>query len=746
VAVRSSATAEDMPDHSFAGQYSSFLNVTSLDECLEAVKQCWASVWTDWAYDYLVQNKIEHEQIKMAVIVQQQVEAEMAGVVFTANPVTGSPSHVVIESCVGLGEALVSGRTTPAQITFHKKHLAIMRRSDGEDAGLETTLARKLVRLAKRVEKGFGCPQDIEWVLKQGRFALVQTRPITTKPVSLPWEERQVYSNCNLAEVVPDVLTPLTWSVIDHMLRTLFKSVCQLAGADIRRAPLADRVAGRLYFNINTGMAIMYPFFRWIPEDLDVDGLMGGFQDQQNQFDIPDEDLPDMGFSWPRYILSWPRMIYNLLRCAPWRAQRIVKRLGPLTDQLTRLNIEQMNSQELLALFETSLRANERTWDLLFLVTQAIALPVFEKACDDWLGDPSLTRRLFGAQGGMSDAQAGLDLWSLSCLAQDKSELKAMILSDRPWGDMQTCLNRMDEGDVFIKAWQTFMQKHGHHCRGELELFNARWSERPEYVLSMVRSYIRTMEDVDPLARQDQMAKSRAALTRQCQQQLRHPLKRALFNWSLKHAQQISLNRENWKNEVVRQMAAWRRISLAWGAKMLEQGTLQNREDIFFLTTDELKQLGLDNEAFDAQQIVAQRRQEYEVNCSLTPPPVLKGQFDPEIHKPPEVDSTQTILRGLGASAGIVRGKARVILLADDQSFVQAGEILVAPFTDPAWTPYFVPAAGIVMDQGGILSHGSIIAREYGIPAVVNVQHGTQLIKTGQMIEVDADQGIVRIL
>ena len=755
VAVRSSATAEDLPAHSFAGQYDTILEVRSLEQCSQAVKQCWASLWTERAFTYRAQNEIDHARVKMAVIVQEQVDAEWAGVAFTAHPINGSPSHIVVEACPGLGEALVSGRVEPNRYVLRKKNLCLLQRrllhGNEQNITLQQKTIRKLARIARRIEKRFGCAQDIEWALARERIYILQARPVTTRVPPKPWEERQVRSNVNLAEVVPDVMTPLTWSVLSQALGRLFQSVYGLFGVDIRRHPVADLVAGRLYFNLNTAASTIMPFMPLMPKDFDIDALMGGHQNRlglQGELNIPDEDLPDMGFNWIRYVLSWPRIVYDLITHGPKSGTRFLGRLAMRSNQLADLDVDCMTQDELVHTLMTSLRDNRQSWDLLFLFTGATALPVLKKACRDWLSEAALTStyQLFTAQGGMGDTQAGLDLWSLAALAHQHEQSEAVIMSGSSWGKICKQLQVTDQGLQFVRAWNTFMREHGHHCRGELELFNERWSERPDYILGIVRNYLKTIDQTDPLKKQAQLAREREALTEQCRMRLKNPLKRFLFNWSLKQSQQLGRNRENWKNQAVRQIAAWRRICRALGDRLSRTAELDHQDDIFFLKIPEIEAVANGTADFPVHQVVAQRRAEYEQNLSYAPPPILVGRFDPNKHRDPAVDRSTKRFQGIGASAGVVTGKARVILKTDDETQINPGEILVAPFTDPAWTPYFIPAAGIVMDQGGLLSHGSIIAREYGIPAVVNVGPATRIIKTGQVLHVDANQGLVTLV
>lgn len=233
VAVRSSANVEDLPGHSFAGQYETILGVRSLEGCLDAVKRCWASLWTERAYEYRRRNGIVHEQVEMAVIVQEQIEPDAAGVVFTLDPVTGSRSRIVIEACAGLGERLVLGHVDPDRIILRKKNLSLIRQTIPGDQGREPVLglksARRLARLARRIERDSGCPQDIEWAIQNGRIWFLQARPVTATPKPKSWADRQVWTNANTGEVLPDVVTPLTWSVVEILFSRAVNQAFALA-------------------------------------------------------------------------------------------------------------------------------------------------------------------------------------------------------------------------------------------------------------------------------------------------------------------------------------------------------------------------------------------------------------------------------------------------------------------------------------------------------------------------------------
>jgi len=766
VSVRSSATAEDLPGHSFAGQYETFLNVTSLQGCLEAIKKCWASLWTERAFEYRRRNGIDHRQVEMAVIVQRQIDAEVAGVAFSLDPVIGSRSRIVIESCRGLADTLVSGRVRPDRMVLRKRNLALIywdapdgvRRAATDDPeciaepSLALETARQLARRVRKIEKKLGGPQDIEWAVRDGTIWFLQTRPITVVPPQKSWEDRQVWTNCNTGEVMPDVTTPATWSMIEMLFCPLFRSVLRLVGADVREHPLAGLVAGRAYFNVNTALAAGRPFGAAGQQGLGQAGtVLGGDQDRMyalGKLDIPDEDLPDLGFRWPKYILSWPPILCDLIRHSPRRAAQARARLRARSDSSRALDTDPMSNAELADIHISGLWDMIPDLDLLFLVSGAVAPLVLGRAIRKWLGetDDGLMYRLFAAQGGMADTEAGLAMWALAQRAHADEVTREVLLDAGSWDEVRRQLVVTEHGREFVAAWDRFMTEHGHHCRGELEFFNPRWSETPDYVLGLVRNYVRSVPRMDPWEHRRRLISQRDVLAEQCRKRLRNPVKRFLFTWSLRGTCQLVIDRENWKDEVVRLFAAGRELLLTLGERLSRQGILNDSDDIFFLNLAEIESIAKDMADFDVKQRIAARRAEYERNCSVAPPPVVIGRFDPDEAAAPHIDETTRLLQGIAVSPGVVTGRARVILRSDDDAHVEAGEILVAPFTDPAWTPYFLPAAGVVMDMGGILSHGAIIAREYGIPAVVNVGPASKIIKTGQTIQLDADRGTVTIL
>ncbi|HVM61902.1 MAG TPA: PEP/pyruvate-binding domain-containing protein [Verrucomicrobiae bacterium] len=777
-AVRSSATVEDQPEASFAGQHDSFLNVRGGDAVVAAVKRCWISLFTERAISYRVRKNIGVDGAQMAVIVQQLIDADAAGVMFTADPAGGNSHTIIVEAAFGLGEAVVQGKVTPDRVEVSRSRLEVTRRDTGvkqmrivaandgvreeslatEKASacvLDDETAARLARLGLEVERVLGGPLDIEWGVRDGELWLLQARAVTTRPGGRKpsFEDRQVWTNAGVGEVVPDVMTPMTWSFLGAITHDLLDPWFEVCGVELGFEQIYGLVAGRVYFNFNTVCAVG----RCIPglRKHRLEEFLGGHQDALvalNRIEITEADLPRVTLRRWRVAVSLPSILLRSLFYASQRGHAAVDKARRMNEELARIASRRLSDNELVGAVRTASSPDmlEPLGVIEAIVFTMAYYPILFGLSERWFGQEGrgIANRLLAGVGDMDDAAAGHDLWGLAELAAREPRLKEALLGERTFTAFAARLNGCRGSDAFLGRWKAFMDRRGHHTRGEIELFNARWSECPDFVLDMVRSYVQAVEagHASPVARQDSLARERRALEQACVARLRNPAKRAIFRLVLSRAQNAGRIRENLKSEVVRWLALLRRFLLELGARLAARGRLANADDIFFLEFDELRSDSLWDPETDLRALVAPRRREHERNSKLTPPSVIVGRFDPDTHAPEAVDRGTKVFRGLGVSAGKVTGRARVILRSDANERVQPGEILVAPFTDPGWTPYFVGAAGIVNDMGGMLSHGSIIAREYGIPAVVNVGPATQIIRTGQWLEVDADRGVVTVL
>jgi pyruvate,water dikinase len=773
VAVRSSATAEDLGEHSFAGQYDTYLGIASLQDCLQAIKKCWASVWTDRAYEYRRRNHIDHTQVEMAVIIQSLVCADTSGVVFTVDPATARRDMMTIESCFGLGDALVAGYVTPDRFTVDKANLKItsqtisekrcqsvlddrgavqQRTIDGPRAiaqSIDEPVVRKIAELAKAVEAEFGCPQDIEWAIRGADIYLLQSRPITTLGPAQASRDRWIWCNFLAQEVLPDVVTPITRSIIDTLGEAMFDPALALVCIDRAGIPIYDYFAGRLYFHASFWAAVIRAFPRSRKYDFKKDigsnsALAKMIETLQS---MRESDLPKIKISRPRFILKIPLLIAGILSCTPQKGQSILTEIRTRNQKWEHLDVGSMQPEQIAGCCAEIVNAfRELLGNSPYLFGTLIAYPGLQLVCARWLSDVTYAGRLLAGVGNMDDAQAAIDLWKLAIRANEIPELKQYILTGDCWHKVAAAISDLSQAKAFLESWNDFMARHGHHCRAEIEIGNPRWSESPDYILGLIRGYLCCIDKTNPLENREEIARQRRCLEQQCRRQLRNPIKRLIFNHLLVRSQNCALFRENIKSEIVKLLAAMRRLLIELGRRLHASNVLASPDDIFFLKMEEIGPVAGGRAEFDIKNVIAERRAEYEKWSSVTPPDLIVGRFDPGQYVPEEIATDLDTLKGLAVSPGVATGKAKVILRTDGDSHLEAGEILVAPFTDPGWTPYFLPAAGIVMNQGSLLSHGAIVARELGIPAVTNVGDATKIIKTGQTVQVDGNRGIVRIL
>jgi phosphohistidine swiveling domain-containing protein len=775
MAVRSSATAEDLEDRSFAGQYETYLHVQDLEQCRDAVKGCWASLWSQRAYRYRQSTERPGNDMGMAVIVQQMVCAEAAGVMFTADPVAQDKSRLVIEACYGTGDAVVAGRVVPDRFVIDKLTHAVVQQSlsepmrgdraekagpapaDGAHAGCDPCIDEatigKLFDLAATIEEYYQCPQDIEWAVCGSEVRILQSRAITTMRKEPSWEERQVWSCVNTREVMPDVLTPATWSLMSDLLESTLTMVLDMMGLDRGNSPVVGLVAGRCYGNLNTLLGILrkLPLVRHARLNT-IFGDTAPGEEAQRWIELATQNRAEVRSHFGKALWKLPGNFFHALFFTEKKMQRALADLQRVVRDFDALDLKPLSAREILDRLTQSVeylrqfisRARHGS------ISGGVAIAAFmllRKVCVRWLGESeSFANGLLIGVGDMTDARSGLDLWQLAEEAGRHPPVKSAILSGDTWEHVSQALRPVEESDQFLRGWTQFMRNHGHHARGEFELYNARWCERPDYILSLVRSFMSASEQTNVVTAWRERTEKRRQRVQECRARLKNPLKRAAFNRLLTRAQRFVTVRENSKDHLIRLFMMWRRLLVALGDRWHAQGVLRRPEDVFFLTLTEMRAVAAGAAEEDMQARIEQRKSEYEIYRDITPPITVLGRFTPQPRPPVREDATAEFLNGLAVCPGIVRGKARVIQNLEDESHVLPGEILVAPFTDPGWTPYLVCSSGIVIDQGGLLSHGSIIAREYGIPTVVNVGPATRLIKTGDTVEVNGDRGTVRIL
>lgn len=764
VAVRSSAACEDLPEYSFAGQHGTFY-VEGLEDCLLHVKHCWASLWSEHAYDYRLRNGLAEPAAEMAVIVQRLIQADASGVLFTVDPVSGDAVRLVLESCFGLGEGLVSGKVSPDRYVLDRRSLSILERTvsrkqtavvyepDPKDRESRLSQERakmssigpkdagRIARLGLEAEEIFGSPQDVEWAMAGTRLFLLQSRRITA--IARKQAEVTVWSNANAGEVMPDVASPMTWSFVKPLVTAVFDTVFSSVGLDLGDNDVVGLVAGRAYFNVN----VLAAAIQRVPglSGRDITELLGGSRMPEGVV-VTGANIRGITQSSVQMLLRLPAFMLWALRHSPSRAPRYIEWVRRQVDASEEIDLGSLSEAELSRRLTAFASSFDSLSDAIgFALIGIIHFGNLSALCKKWLSEDGETvNRLLAGLGGMASAEAGLDLWRLAAVASEDEETRKVLSDGSSFEAARQRLEKSRAGLVFLEKWDSFMKSHGHHARGELDVTTPRWAEQPDYVLNLVAGYLAEIDGVDPVRVHEAKAAEREEAERQCLQTL-SPLKRPLFHWVMRQAQEGSKARENVKSEAVRLLATIRALLLELGARLRARNVLERPDDIFFLRLEELEPVRLGHAGFQVAETVAERRREYDRNVLLAPPPIVVGEYDPDA-PPTSTYSAGRALLGLAASAGVAMGRARVILRTDEEQHVLPGEILVAPFTDPGWTPYFMPAAAIVMDMGGMLSHGSIVARECGIPAVVNVGSATKTIRTGQMIRVDGNRGEVSVL
>lgn len=760
VAVRSSATAEDLPDASFAGQQDTFLNVSGAEAVIEAVRSCWASLHTERAVAYRRDRGIPEETVAMAVVVQQMVEAEAAGVLFTLNPVSGAIDELMIEAARGLGDQVVSARVTPDRYRLRRRapHQLIEAEGETTAALLSPERLAALADLGLRAERLLGRAADIEWALAGDRFYLLQARAVTAAGPQLPvvhfgsrWNAEHcrdrltIWSNLNVRETMPYPHTPFSWSFWNYLA---FPSMAVLLGLwgpqeDPGEAPsLADLVDSRIYFNFSvfTGLwplpsAVQFRLWRMLDaeaaellEDLYRSGALRPLRGRGNL-------RRSLRFLW--------HLRGTLRKSSPQYAWRQLHHCQEEVASFAKIDLQILSEEQILALARYFATENiPRSMDVLLAAGLVAPVPLLlTQLLTRWGYGEQVPRLLSGLRGNPT-VETALALWDL---AEGAGPDVRAIFASQPIERVSERLAESEAGREFLKHVQEFLKAHGHRAVREFDFSCPRWRDDPTFVYEMVRNYLSHPAD-QPTPRQhyERQVREHEEAKAQVEHALaRRPLRRRLFRWLVRALEERLPLREAPKFYALMGMAHVRDLYLEVGSRMVARGLLERNEDFFFLSIPELERIaeGKLSAAWIGEQVTLRRR-EFAQHMRANPPLVVRSDGKPVVK--PAVGGE--LLRGTPVSWGTARGPARILLDPGDGALLHKGEILVAPFTDPGWTPLFLTAGGLVMEIGGIMSHGAVVAREYGIPAVVGVKDATRLLRDGEMLEVDGATGAVRRL
>jgi len=773
VAVRSSATAEDLPDASFAGQQDTYLNVVGAEAVLDAVRRCWASLWTDRAVAYRAANRIDHRAVRLAVVIQDMVQSQVAGVMFTANPVTGRRHEAVIDASPGLGESVVSGAVNPDHFVVDAETGRITDRRLGDKlttirplpgGGTErvpTALAgacvtdeqvRALAALGARVEALYGSPQDTEWAIDAGgTLWLTQARPITTLyPIPEPTADGlRVYFCFSLAQGLYRPLTPMGLSAF---------RVVSSSAADLFGAPVADRLAGARQFNEAGGRLF-----------IDVTGVVRsrmGRATVPRIFDVMEARSAKV----LRGLFDDPRL--SVIQRSRWPALRRIARVlfryripprcvrALIDPEAARRSAEQVgvDLRKRLALPAGAAPIQRLDHVERVLATELIPLlPTIAPGAVPGFLMLALASRLLGDRARPGEVQSvlrglphnvttemDLALWEVANRIRT-DPAAAELMRTAPTGELVERFHAGTLPPVAAAALAGFLARYGERAVAEIDLGLPRWSEDPAHVLGVIANYLRLD---DPALAPDALFARGAAEAEQTIETLGRRaggLRGRVVRFALRRARSLAGLRELPKYYMVTALAAVRAQLAAVGAELASRGRLASADDVFFLTLAEVRQSVSPHgpEKLDLRALVARRREEYdrELRRRHVPRVLLSDGTEPEAVATAGAPA-EGALTGTPASAGTVTGTARVVL-DPVGAHLEPGEILVCPSTDPGWTPLFLTAGGLVMEMGGVNSHGAVVAREYGIPAVVGAARATERIVTGQRITVDGTAGAI---
>ncbi|WP_339167840.1 phosphoenolpyruvate synthase [Paenibacillus sp. FSL H7-0943] len=758
-AVRSSATAEDLPHASFAGQQDTYLNIIGIEAILQHISKCWASLFTDRAVIYRMQNGFDHSQVYLSVIVQRMVFPQASGILFTADPITSNRKLLSIDASFGLGEALVSGLVSADGYKVQQekivdkriatKKLAIYGLKEGgtetrqieidqqETQTLTEQQILQLARIGRQIEAYFGCPQDIEWCLAEDTFYIVQSRPITTLfPIpEANDQENHVYVSVGHQQMMTDPMKPL--GLAFYLLTT----------------PAPMRTAGgRLFVDVTSSLAS--PGSREMiiealgkSDPLIKDALITiveredfiKFSADNEKASTPSKSNTSLPPSDSQVELeNDPTIVSDLIKSNQASIEELQQIIQTKSGaELFDFILEDMQQLKKILFNPQSMRVIMAAMDASAWINEKI---------NEWLGEKNAADTLSQSVQGNITSEMGLALLNLADVIRPYPEVIDYLQQVKDDNFLNELVS-FEGGQETQDAFYDYLSKYGMRCTGEIDLTRTRWSEKPTTLVPMILSNIKNFK---PNAghrkfeqgRQEALKKEQELLDRLKQlpdgEQKANETKRMIDL-----IRNFSGYREYPKYGMVNRYFVYKQALLKEAEQLIQSGVIPEKEDIYYLTFGELCEVASTNKL--DYQIISKRKEEYKLFEKLTPPRVITSEGEIIAGKYKRENLPTEAIVGLAVSAGVIEGRARVILNMEDAD-LENGDILVTLFTDPSWTPLFVSVKGLVTEVGGLMTHGAVIAREYGLPAVVGVENATKLIKDGQRIRVHGTEGYIEIL
>ncbi|MED1511357.1 phosphoenolpyruvate synthase [Bacillus proteolyticus] len=755
-AVRSSATAEDLPYASFAGQQDTYLNIIGKEEILQHVRKCWASLFTERAVIYRMQNGFEHNQVSICVVVQKMVFPQASGILFTADPITSNRKVLSIDASFGLGEALVSGlvsadnyKVKEGEITgkmIATKKLAIYALKEGgtETKQIETVQQKlqtlpeqqilQLARIGRKIEAYFDCPQDIEWCLVGDTFYIVQSRPITTLyPIpEANDQENHVYVSVGHQQMMTDPLKPLGMSLFQL---TSFGPRFQAGGrlfVDVAQR-LASPASRELLLNtIGNSEPLIKDALMTVIERDDFIKLLPDDEKEKN----PGKSMPPT--SAQPQIENDPAIVTDLVK----NSQASIEEL--------KQNMQTKSESDVL---DFILKDIQQLKKILFhpqsmavIMAGMNASSWINEKMEQWLSEKNVADTLSQSVQNNITSEMGLALLDVADVIRPYPEVIEYLqhIEDDSFLDE---LVKFKGGEKARDVICAFLNKYGMRCSGEIDITKTRWSEKPTTIIPMILNNIRDFEIGASKRKFEEGLQEALKKEEELLERLQHlpdgKQKVEETKRMIRNIRNFIGYREYPKYGMINRYFIYKQAILKEAEQLVQNSVINEREDIYYLTFEELHEVVRTNKL--DYEVINKRKNEYKLYEKLTPPRVITSDGEIITGKYKRENLPVEAIVGLPVSSGVIEGRARVILNMEDAN-LEDGDILVTAFTDPGWTPLFVSIKGLVTEVGGLMTHGAVIAREYGLPAVVGVENATKLIKEGQRIRVHGTEGYIEIL
>ncbi|WP_336862477.1 phosphoenolpyruvate synthase [Peribacillus frigoritolerans] len=758
-AVRSSATAEDLPFASFAGQQDTYLNIKGKDAILQHISKCWASLFTDRAVVYRMQNGFDHREVYLSVVIQRMIFPQASGILFTADPVSSNRKVLSIDASFGLGEALVSGlvsadnyKVQEGRIVEKKistKKLAIYARKEGGTVEKEiepgqqvlSTLSDEQVleleRVGRKLEAHFGCPQDIEWCLVDDTFYIVQSRPITTLyPIpEANDQENHVYVSVGHQQMMTDAMKPLGLSF--WLLTTpapmrkaggrLFVDVTHMVASSDSRNMLVEAMGQHdpLMKDALINIIERGDFIKSLPNDK---------QEQSSGKSNKSVSSADSRAQ----IENDPKIVSDLIK----RSQTSIEEL--------KQNIQTKSGSDLFDFILEDIQILKKILfdpqsSAVFMAAIDASSWINEKM-NKWLGEKNAADTLSQSVPNNITSEMGLALLDVADVIRPYPGVIDYLQQVKDDNFMDE-LVKFDGGQETQDAIYDYLGKYGMRCTGEIDITKTRWSEKPTTLVPVILNNIKNFE---PNASNRKFEQGRQEALKKEQEILDRLKQLPDGEQKAKETKRmISLirnfigYREYPKYGMVNRYFVYKQALLKEAEQLVQTNVIHEKEDIYYLTFVELQEVVRTNKL--DYQMISKRKDEYKLYEKLTPPRVITSDGEIIVGEYKRGNLMAEAIVGLPVSSGVIEGRARVILNMEDAN-LEDGDILVTTFTDPSWTPLFVSIKGLITEVGGLMTHGAVIAREYGLPAVVGVVNATKLIKDGQRIRVNGTEGYIEIL